>query len=119
MAGPTLGSFLFPDGFERPSAAAVLREGLVFSEAGRFAARTVADRRARRATPYTSRTAARPTEPVILVPGFLAGDGTLGLMARTLRAEGFRTYRSEIRANVGCTRSAAAQLESRLESIVL
>jgi triacylglycerol lipase len=91
----------------------------VISEAGRFAARTVMDRRVRMSTPYTARAATRSNEPVILVPGFLAGDGTLGLMARVLREEGFRTYRSEIRVNVGCTLNAAAQLESRLEAIVL
>ncbi|GAA2142304.1 hypothetical protein GCM10009844_13300 [Nocardioides koreensis] len=97
----------------------MLREGLVVSEAGRLAARSVAEHRARMSTPYTARAATRAVEPVILVPGFLAGDGTLGVMSRTLRSAGFRTYRSEIRANVGCTLSAAAQLESRLESIVL
>jgi len=56
-------------------------------------------------------------EPVLLVPGFLAGDSSLGPMSRTLRHQGFRTYRADIRANVGCTLSAAAQLEERLEEI--
>ena len=56
---------------------------------------------------------------MILVPGFLAGDGSLALMSRALRAQGFRTYRSHIHANVGCTANAAAQLESRLESIAV
>ena len=55
----------------------------------------------------------------MLVPGFLAGDGTLRLMAGVLRREGFRTYRSHIHANVGCTLNAAAQLETRLEAIAL
>ena len=58
-------------------------------------------------------------EPVVLVPGFMAGDGTLRLMAAALRREGFRTYRSHIHANVGCTLNAAAQLEARLESIAI
>jgi pimeloyl-ACP methyl ester carboxylesterase len=40
-------------------------------------------------------------------------------MSRALRRRGFRTYRSHIRANVGCTLSAAAQLESRIESIAI
>nr|WP_281379982.1 alpha/beta fold hydrolase [Nocardioides ginsengisegetis] len=40
-------------------------------------------------------------------------------MHRSLRAQGFRTYRSHIHANIGCTLNAAAQLESRLESIVI
>ena len=38
-------------------------------------------------------------------------------MARSLREQGFRTYRSLIHVNVGCTLNAAAQLETRLESI--
>ncbi len=53
----------------------------------------------------------------MLVPGFMAGDGTLRLMAASLRRQGFRTYRSSIHANVGCTLNAAAQLEARLESV--
>ncbi len=39
-------------------------------------------------------------------------------MSRSLRQRGFRTYRSHIHANVGCTRSAAEELETRLEAIV-
>jgi pimeloyl-ACP methyl ester carboxylesterase len=54
---------------------------------------------------------------VLLVPGFLAGDSSLALMGLALRREGLRTYRSRIRANVGCTLDAAALLEMRLESI--
>ncbi|MFC4783322.1 esterase/lipase family protein [Nocardioides sp. MAHUQ-72] len=117
MTGSTLASFLRPEGFERPRVAAVLREGSALTEAGRYAARTVADRRARRDTPYASRASVRLTDPVVLVPGFLAGDGTLALMARSLRARGFRTYRSHMHANVGCTLRAAGQLEARLEAI--
>src|SRR3990170_986430 len=46
-------------------------------------------------------------------------DATLSFMARALRQQGFRTYRSHMHANVGCTLNAAAQLETRLESIVI
>lgn len=113
----TLASFLLPDGFARPRAAAVLREGSVVGEAGRYAVRSVGERRARRATPYTGRLAVRAVDPVLLVPGFMAGDTSLGFMRRVLRQRGFRAYRSHIHANVSCTLDAAAQLESRLESI--
>ena len=89
------------------------------AEAGRYALATREARRTRRATPYSGRRAVRASDPVILVPGFMAGDATLAFMARSLRQRGFRTYRSHIHANVGCTLNAAAQLESRLESIVL
>ena len=119
VTSSTLADFLLPEGFACPTPAAVLREGSAVLEAGRFALRAVGERRTRRATPYAARPAARHGDPVILVPGFLAGDGTLALMSRALRAQGFRTYRSQIRANIGCTLNAAAQLESRLESIAM
>ncbi|UMG91420.1 alpha/beta fold hydrolase [Nocardioides sp. TF02-7] len=54
---------------------------------------------------------------MLLVPGFLAGDWTLELMARSLRDRGFRTYRSDITANIGCTLDAATALEERLEQV--
>jgi triacylglycerol lipase len=114
-----LAAFLLPDGFAKPPVRAVLQEASVMAEAGRYALATRRARRERRAAPYTGRRVARSADPVLLVPGFLAGDATLRLMARTLREQGFRTYRSHMHANVGCTINAAAQLESRLESIVL
>jgi pimeloyl-ACP methyl ester carboxylesterase len=58
------------------------------------------------------------SDPVILVPGFMAGDATLLLLSRHLRRIGYRTYRSRIRANVGCTAKAAAALEQRIERLV-
>lgn len=114
---PTLGTFLLPEGFAAPGLTAVLREGSVVGEAGRHVLWAAAERRTRRHTPYAARTAVR-AEPVVLVPGFLAGDGTLAPMARALRRRGHRTYRSLIHANIGCTRDAAAQLEGRVEAIV-
>jgi triacylglycerol lipase len=115
----TLASFLLPHGFNRPRAVAVLREGSVVTEAGRLALASRQARRVRKSTPYTGRTARLPADPVLLVPGFMAGDATLGFMARALRQQGFRTYRSHMHANVGCTLNAAAQLETRLESIAI
>jgi pimeloyl-ACP methyl ester carboxylesterase len=112
----TLAAFLTPEGFSQPAVSAVLREGSAFSEAGRYAVHALSTRGARRRTPYGSRPA-RVSEPVLLVPGFLAGDSSLGPMSRSLRHQGFRTYRADIRANVGCTLAAAAQLEERLEEI--
>lgn len=114
---PTVGTFLLPEGFAAPGLAAVLREGRVVGEAGRHLLWAAGERRTRRHTPYTAIPAVRG-EPVVLVPGFLAGDGTLGPMASSLRRRGHRTYRSLIHANVGCTRSAATQLEDRIEAIV-
>jgi triacylglycerol lipase len=119
MARSTLADFLLPEGFGAPAVGAVLRESSAVVEIGRFALRAAGDRRTRRETPYALRAGSRLGDPVLLVPGFLAGDGSLALTARSLRAQGFRTYRSHIRANVGCTVNAAAQLEARLESIAI
>lgn len=113
----TLGSFLQPEGFDRPGAVAVLREGSVLGETGRHLLWLARERRRRRDLPYAARSPQRG-DPVVLVPGFLAGDASLSLMAGALRRRGHRTYRSLIHANVGCTRTAATQLESRLEAIV-
>jgi triacylglycerol lipase len=52
---------------------------------------------------------------VMLIPGFLAGDGTLGTMTHWLRAAGYHTRRAGIRANVACSEAACARLEARLE----
>ena len=54
--------------------------------------------------------------PVLLIPGFLAGDGSLATMAGWLRAHGYRTRRAGIRSNVGCSQAACTPLEQRLEA---
>jgi triacylglycerol lipase len=54
--------------------------------------------------------------PVLLIPGFLAGDGSLTTLGRWLRANGYRTQRAGIRANVDCSTEACARLEARLEA---
>lgn len=115
----TLGSFLRPDGYVRPHPAAVARELRIVAEAGAYAVRTRRDRRSRRSLSWTERAHPRTGEPVILVPGFMAGDGTLSFLAAALRREGLRTYRSEIHANVGCTLEASTLLETRLEAIAI
>ncbi len=112
-----LAPYLLPDGFGRPALAALLREGSLVTEAGRLAVHRGTVRRTRRKTPYAARSAARAAEPVLLVPGFLAGDWTLRQMSSSLREQGFRTYRSHIYANVGCTLEAAASVEAELERI--
>lgn len=96
----------------------MLREASVLGEAGRFALGRLDRRRQGLRSSYAA-PPVRHATPVILVPGFLAGDSTLALMARVLREHGYRTYRSSIHVNAGCTLNAAAQLETRLESIAL
>jgi triacylglycerol lipase len=55
--------------------------------------------------------------PVVLIPGFLAGDGTLTTMSKWLRASGWRTQRAGFRANVACSEDACLRLEERLEEL--
>jgi triacylglycerol lipase len=115
-----MGDFLRPDGFLGPRGLrALTREGSVALEALRYVQRSRSDRRTRGVTPYAHPHRAPGLEPVLLVPGFMAGDGTLRGMAAMLRGAGYRTYRSEIHVNVGCTQEAAARLEQRLESIAI
>ncbi|HQR26122.1 MAG TPA: hypothetical protein PLP61_03685 [Nocardioides sp.] len=116
--GP-LAPFLQPQGFARPHVAAVLREASVLTEGARYVVRQRAEHRDRRGLPLAVRQADRSGLPVVLVPGFMAGDGSLTLLARSLRQQGFRTYRSHIHANVGCTVDATILLERRIEAIVL
>jgi triacylglycerol lipase len=55
--------------------------------------------------------------PVLMIPGFLAGDLSLTLMARWLRDLGYRPCRAGIRANVDCTERALVRLENQLERL--
>jgi triacylglycerol lipase len=57
-------------------------------------------------------------QPVLLIPGFLAGDDSLGLMTRWLRRTGHHTRKAGMRANVGCSGRAMESLEHRLEELV-
>ena len=113
----SLAPFLAPEGFEQPGLLSLAKELTVVPESGRAVVRAVSDQRDQLATPYARRSPARATEPVLLVPGFLAGDWSLRLMSSTLRRRGFRTYRSHIRSNVACMAANAALLERRLEAI--
>jgi triacylglycerol lipase len=107
-----LAEFLCPPGFSGPrgfralaSEASVLREALACPRSS--AASTGARRRPQ-----------GDGQPVLLVPGFLAGDATLRLMAARLRADGYRTYRSRVHANVRCAQATGEAIESRLEEVV-
>jgi triacylglycerol lipase len=115
-----MGDFLRPEGFVGPRGVrALTREGSVALEAARYLRRSRAQRKARNTTPYADPHRPQAVEPVLLIPGFMAGDATLKGMATMLRAAGYRTYRSQIHVNVGCTREAADRLERRIESIAI
>jgi len=53
--------------------------------------------------------------PVLLIPGLLAPDRTLGLLARYLKAHGFRPKRAGIASNIDCSEREMARLEARIE----
>lgn len=52
--------------------------------------------------------------PVMLIPGFLAGDGSLGLMTQWLRRIGYRAHGSGITSNIECSQATVEALERRL-----
>jgi triacylglycerol lipase len=114
----SLAPFFSPEGFVPPPYWALAKELVVAPELGHAAARAITARAGSLARPRTRGSADWSGEPVLLVPGFLAGDYSLRVLARTLRNSGYRTYRSTIRTNVSCANEAAIQLERRIESIV-
>jgi pimeloyl-ACP methyl ester carboxylesterase len=54
-------------------------------------------------------------QPVMLVSGLLAGDDSLGLMARWLKSTGHRPARAGISCNVDCSGRSLERLERRVE----
>jgi len=54
---------------------------------------------------------------VVLVPGFLAGDSSLAVMAGWLKRIDYRPYSSGIRWNVDCSDRALDRLEARVERV--
>lgn len=56
-------------------------------------------------------------QPVLLIPGFLAGDNSLGMMTSWLRRTGHRTKSAGMRFNVDCSGRALERLETRLEGL--
>lgn len=56
-------------------------------------------------------------QPVLLIPGFLAGDGSLGLMTGWLRRTGHHTRKSGMRANIDCSARAIERLAEPLRQL--
>jgi pimeloyl-ACP methyl ester carboxylesterase len=61
------------------------------------------------------RTSAGEGMAVLLIPGLLAPDRSLGLLARYLKRHGFSPRRAGIASNVDCSEREAKRLERRLE----
>src|SRR5581483_4242830 len=56
-------------------------------------------------------------EPVLLVPGFLAGDWSLSVLSGWLRRLGYRAYSSGIDWNVRCPYKTSGLLRRRLGGV--
>src|SRR5215831_12762014 len=56
-------------------------------------------------------------QPILLIPGFLAGDWSLLRMAGWLNRLGYRAYFSGIDWNVDCPNATAMKLQWRLEQL--
>jgi pimeloyl-ACP methyl ester carboxylesterase len=52
--------------------------------------------------------------PVLLIPGFMAGDASLAVLATWLRRRGHRVKTSGIRMNIGCAGASAERLQAQL-----
>jgi triacylglycerol lipase len=55
--------------------------------------------------------------PVLLVPGFIAGDASLTVLRGWLRRRGSRTSSAKMRLNVDCRERAVGRLEVRLRKL--
>jgi pimeloyl-ACP methyl ester carboxylesterase len=55
--------------------------------------------------------------PVLLIPGFLAGDLTLSVMSGWLGRLGYAPCRAGMRANVDCTTRALDRLEAEIQDL--
>src|SRR5258708_19866988 len=55
--------------------------------------------------------------PVLLIPGFTAGDWSLGTLARWLGRIGYKPYLSGIDLNVGCPPPSSDPVACRAEKI--
>jgi triacylglycerol lipase len=53
-------------------------------------------------------------QPVLLIPGFMAGDASLTILRQWLRRRGGRVKMSGIRVNVGCAERLVERLEDQL-----
>ena len=56
----------------------------------------------------------RDAPPVMLIPGFMAGDSSMSVLRHWLRRRGHRVAVSGIRANIDCAERAVSRLELRL-----
>jgi triacylglycerol lipase len=56
-------------------------------------------------------------QPVLLIPGFMAGDASLAVLRTWLRRRGHRVSMSGMRANVDCAEQIVGRLELQLQTL--
>src|SRR5271154_2966865 len=59
----------------------------------------------------------RDATPVLLIPGFMAGDSSMTVLRRWLSRRGHRVSTSGIRANVDCAERVISRIEPRLQKL--
>jgi triacylglycerol lipase len=55
--------------------------------------------------------------PVLLIPGFMAGDNSLGVLRHWLRRRGHRVAMSGMLVNIGCAERHVSRLEEQLQKL--
>jgi len=91
-----------------PAIPPIWREGMMGLEYGSL----------RRQPIYKSPPAAAQSLPIMLIPGFLTGDGSLRAFESWLRRCGHRTHASGMRVNADCSEASMGRLEQRLQAFV-
>jgi triacylglycerol lipase len=56
----------------------------------------------------------RAAQPVLLIPGFMAGDSSLAVMRSWLRRRGHKVSMSGLRLNAGCAEQIVSRLQEQL-----
>lgn len=113
-----MGDFLRPEGFVGPRGLRALgREGSLAVEVARYVRWSRGERRTRSVAPYADPRRPLGLEPVLLVPGFMAGDASLAVLHGWLRRRGSRTSSAGMRLNVDCRERAVGRLELRLRKL--
>jgi triacylglycerol lipase len=59
----------------------------------------------------------RDAPPVLLIPGFMAGDNSLGVLRQWLRRRGHRVATSGMLVNVGCAERIVTRLQAQLREL--
>jgi pimeloyl-ACP methyl ester carboxylesterase len=61
----------------------------------------------------------RDAPPVMLIPGFMAGDNSLGVLRQWLRRRGHRVAMSGMLVNVGCAERIVTRLQAQLRELAV